>query len=1206
MVLTTNNQGVAALASRMTKPAVIVAPRSNTTRLEDFEIQRKLGKGSFGVVYAVTRRRDPQERKRTYVMKQISMGPSRRDQEEAINECRVLAKLNHAHVVRYHESFVASGNRLCIVMEYAPKGTVHSLVQGAKPKTLSEDVVWRLTLQSALGLHHIHGLKILHRDIKAENIFLDKDGNAKIGDLGVAKVMTHAVDFAKTLVGTPYYLSPELCENKPYNHKSDVWSLGCVVYEMMTGSHPFNAQNQGALFVKILKGKYPPVRGVSFSPDLKELMDRCLTVNQTRRPDTAGILRSRAARAKAQTLGLTLPSDVPPPSNPREAFDSIAGKYPDGPDPAAAAAAKQQRRAATAVGSSRADRAAAADRVVNGGPTETALQAVERIASARGADRMSRRVGLRPDGISGLPVGYGGAGGLAYAAARMADASSAARRPSTANDRTARSAAVIAGIAAAAAGGGVKGVAAAESELRRIRAESARVAARADEAARNRAVAVDAARDAEDEASRRRKEAGDAMRAARERRREREEEERRAAAAERRRVRVAAAARAAEESRAELAAAKAEIGNRRRPSGRVAGGYDASRYETDRTPPPPPPPSIPPFPSRKTALPPSPLQGLAAATGADPDAAAPRRAPSSRKPIAANPGTVAPARPASAMPVERSGGVARRTSRPKSAAERREAARVADADLVAALPESPGADGVRTRDVPTGVHPLDRPDEFDEARAMAELAARHVPPKVTFEGKNREQPGEPKPARDVDVRASPAAPARRSRLRTAAGGGEGGVVDVAKARREAAEASRAAVRAAKSPKKSPKKSPNAASASRPSSRPASAFIRRTGDIFGGARGRTRPVTARDVSDSTSSESSSSKMSPVVSSYAEAHERRTRAPEYSRSGDRIPSSPVKGTAAAAIGVARLAAAAVDHFVASAGDGNDGSLGSLAAGSGSSISSEEISRAAAEAAAAARAAASVASGGRAEPASSSSEPSSSSSRDGVEGDKENRDGGAPAFVFGDATGDDDEDDDDDCSPSAAFEDSGDVRAADPAGAVARALRATVRALESVLGPTHRSDDAEKNGLKPFYDDEEESSEYGSEPGTDPGTPRSEYYSDAHDSEERSDSEERFAKAHGVSRAERVEELVSEMTATEDAAVALVGAESFGLLYDFAARRSEAAEDGRLRGQPGTPEKVRELSERVFDIVPREKAEAVALARRYAYLVERLESV
>jgi NIMA (never in mitosis gene a)-related kinase len=351
MVLTTadnNRTGVAALASRMTKPAVIVAPRSNTTRLEDFEIQRKLGKGSFGVVYAVTRRRDPMEKKKTYVMKQISMGPSRADQEDAINECRVLAKLNHAHVVRYHESFVASGNRLCIVMEYAPKGTVHSLVQGAKPKTLAEDVVWKLTLQSALGLHHIHSLKILHRDIKAENIFLDKDGNAKIGDLGVAKVMTRTVDFAKTLVGTPYYLSPELCENKPYNHKSDVWSLGCVVYEMMTGSHPFNAQNQGALFIKILKGKYAPVRTPAYSHDLKELMDRCLTVNQTRRPDTVSILQSRAAHAKARTLGLELPGDVPAPG-------PGLGSENNQPDDLEVAkrAAAQQRRAATAVGSSR-------------------------------------------------------------------------------------------------------------------------------------------------------------------------------------------------------------------------------------------------------------------------------------------------------------------------------------------------------------------------------------------------------------------------------------------------------------------------------------------------------------------------------------------------------------------------------------------------------------------------------------------------------------------------------------------------------------------------------------------------------------------------------------------------------------------------------------------------------------------------------------
>ena len=1162
MVLTTadnNRTGVAALASRMTKPAVIVAPRSNTTRLEDFEIQRKLGKGSFGVVYAVTRRRDPTEKKKTYVMKQISMGPSRADQEDAINECRVLAKLNHAHVVRYHESFVASGNRLCIVMEYAPKGTVHSLVQGAKPKTLPEDVVWKLTLQSALGLHHIHSLKILHRDIKAENIFLDKDGNAKIGDLGVAKVMTRTVDFAKTLVGTPYYLSPELCENKPYNHKSDVWSLGCVVYEMMTGSHPFNAQNQGALFIKILKGKYAPVRTPAYSHDLKELMDRCLTVNQTRRPDTVSILQSRAAHAKARTLGLELPGDVPAP---------VPGLGSENNEPdleVAKRAAAQQRRAATAVGSSRVRDVKPPQHM------ETRQQIIDRVKSARvdGTDRLPPRT----DGFR--VAGYGGAGGLAYAAARMADQSNA-RRPSTAlpggGTVAARSAAVIAGIAAAAAGGGVKGTAAAESELRRIRADSARLAAKAEGAAQNRAAAADAARGAEDEAARRRKEAGDAMRAARERRRQAEEEERikAKAAAERQRERVATAAAAAEESRAKLMAAKAKLaekraGGRAVQSARGIGGYDASRYENERTPP------------QKTVLPPSPLQGLAVATGAL--GTAHRRAPSSRKPVAANPGTVAVARPVSAVGV----GV---QSRPQSAAERREAARVVDADLVAALPESPGGVGTSSRHVaPVDVVTVDVP-EFDEARAMAEIAARHVPPRVPVRNTNPLRLG----VNDGTVSGSelsvsnPATPSR-SRPRTAAGRG---VVDVAKARRDAATASRAAIRLAKSPNPS-------------SSRPASAFVRRTEDIFaGGPRGGGTKVVTEGDSPPLASDS---RLVPVVSSYAEAHEQKMKATE----------DQFEGTAASAIGVARAAAAAVNQFVAattcSDSFGADDGAGMESSGT---FSAEELGRVAAETAAAARAAASIASGSSRSDRSSSFDRQESSprvdvnaaqipkyhpitdetrTRDGIDGETN---GGVPAFVFGNAPGGTDTfDEGTRTSPGSVDR-----------GAVARALRATVKALESALGPpdeetdTDFGDEAIDSQLKPFYDDDG-GSESESEPASTPSTPRSaEYYSG-------SDSEERFVRVHGASRGERVEELVSEMTVTEEAAVAIVGAESFGLLYDFLAKKSEAADDGRLN-RPGTPGKVRALSERVFDIIPRDKTEAVTLAYRYMHLVEKLQDL
>ena len=740
----------------------------------------------------------------------------------------------------------------------------------------------------------------------------------------------------------------------------------------------------------------------------------------------------------------------------------------------------------------------------------------------------------------------------------------------------ARSAAVIAGIAAAAAGGGVKGSAAAESELRRIRADSARLAAKAEGAAQNRAAAADAARGAEDEAARRRKEAGDAMRAARERRRQAEEEERikAKAAAERQRERVATAAAAAEESRAKLMAAKAKLAEKR-AGGRAVqsarhGGYDASRYETDKTPP------------QKTALPPSPLQGLAVATGAP--GTAHRRAPSSCKPVAANPGTVAVARPVSAVGV----GV---QSRPQSAAERREAARVVDADLVAALPESPGGVGTSSRHVmPIDVVTVDVP-EFDEARAMAEIAARHVPPRAPVRNTGTVS-NLSVPNLELSVSRSPATPSR-SRPRTAAGRG---VVDVAKARRDAATASRAAIRLAKYPNPS-------------SSRPASAFVRRTEDIFaGGPRGGgTKVVTERDSPPLASD----SRLVPVVSSYAEAHEQKMKATE----------DQFEGTAAAAIGVARAAAAAVNQFVASTtrtdsfGEMDDGAGMESSGTFSGTFSAEELGRVAAETAAAARAAASIASGSSRSDRSSSFGHTESSPRvhanaaqipnyHPITDETRTRDGetngGVPAFVFGNASSRG-------LSTDTFASDEG-TRISPGSvdrGAVARALRATVKALESALGPpdeetdSDSGDEAIDSQLKPFYDDDG-GSDAESEPASTPSTPRSgtEYYSG-------SDSEERFVRVHGASRGERVEELVSEMTATEEAAVAIVGAESFGLLYDFLAKKSEAADDGRLN-RPGTPGKVRALSERVCDIIPRDKTEAVTLAYRYMHLVEKLQDL
>ena len=298
-------------APKAVKPPKVVAPRSSVTKMADFDVVRKLGEGSFGVVWAVTRRRDRGDsRRRTFCLKQIAMGPRRASQEEAINECRVLAKLDSPHVVKYYESFVADGGtKLCIVMEYAPRGTVRELIKTHRSSPrgrVPEPVAWRLLLQCCLGLSHIHSRHILHRDVKSENIFLDKNGDAKIGDLGVAKMIgAESAGFAKTLVGTPFYLSPELCRGKPYNHKSDAWALGCVLYECMEARHPFTANSREGLFAKIAAGKYPAPSG-PHGLGMRKIVTRLLSTSAERRFGADDVLRADEAVAAAKTVGVEL------------------------------------------------------------------------------------------------------------------------------------------------------------------------------------------------------------------------------------------------------------------------------------------------------------------------------------------------------------------------------------------------------------------------------------------------------------------------------------------------------------------------------------------------------------------------------------------------------------------------------------------------------------------------------------------------------------------------------------------------------------------------------------------------------------------------------------------------------------------------------------------------------------------------------------
>ncbi|CAK80352.1 unnamed protein product (macronuclear) [Paramecium tetraurelia] len=279
------------------------------SKLNEFEILNKLGEGSFGQVYKVRRKAD----KQTYVMKQINISKmNARMKNEALNEASILAKLDSSYIVKYYESFIDK-QLLCIVMEFCEGGDLHKLLKMQMGRPLPENQVWRFFIQITLGLAFLHKNKVLHRDIKSMNIFLSKD-QVRIGDLGVAKLLNDQNNFANTMVGTPYYLSPEMCEEKPYNEKSDIWALGCVIYELCTFKHPFEANSQGALVLKIIRGRYEPI-GQMYSQALAQLIDQCLQKDYRQRPDAFQLLQQSSLIQQAQNLRMQLNLNQPHPNS---------------------------------------------------------------------------------------------------------------------------------------------------------------------------------------------------------------------------------------------------------------------------------------------------------------------------------------------------------------------------------------------------------------------------------------------------------------------------------------------------------------------------------------------------------------------------------------------------------------------------------------------------------------------------------------------------------------------------------------------------------------------------------------------------------------------------------------------------------------------------------------------------------------------------
>ncbi len=287
--------------------------------MDEYEILDVIGHGSFGHIRRVRRKKDGM----ILCRKEISyyrMSPKEKEQLSA--EFNILSKLNHINIVRYyHREHIRQDSAIHIYMEYCGNGDLSQVIKKCKKEgtLVPEDLVWSIFSQLVCALYRCHygrdppiqrdvfvreknspppplpSIVILHRDLKPENVFLDHENAVKLGDFGLSKLLSPGQVLATTYVGTPFYMSPEIVTDRPYTLRSDIWALGCVIYELCSLSPPFTAKNHLALAQKIKEGKFPPLPK-QYSTELQRVVQSCLILDPGSRPDTSTLLHVSAIR----------------------------------------------------------------------------------------------------------------------------------------------------------------------------------------------------------------------------------------------------------------------------------------------------------------------------------------------------------------------------------------------------------------------------------------------------------------------------------------------------------------------------------------------------------------------------------------------------------------------------------------------------------------------------------------------------------------------------------------------------------------------------------------------------------------------------------------------------------------------------------------------------------------------------------------------
>ena len=254
-----------------------------------YMIIEKLGQGAFGFTYKVLNKDDLN----FYVIKTIPLKEVNKEELEKIkNEAKILSTLDNSHIVKYYESF-KDDYFFNIVMEYCEGLDLRKYINDHKDKSeyIDKNIIYHILSDICSGLKEIHDKNLIHRDLKPENLFLTRDFKIKIGDFGISKILDSGNKYAQTQVGTILYMAPEIIEGNKYTSKVDIWSLGCILYELCTLNNCFISNSLKDIMEKICSAKYENIDMELYGEDLQLLINTMLIKDRNKRSSIDEIRR---------------------------------------------------------------------------------------------------------------------------------------------------------------------------------------------------------------------------------------------------------------------------------------------------------------------------------------------------------------------------------------------------------------------------------------------------------------------------------------------------------------------------------------------------------------------------------------------------------------------------------------------------------------------------------------------------------------------------------------------------------------------------------------------------------------------------------------------------------------------------------------------------------------------------------------------------